>query len=333
MDDKGATAGDGVVAALAAALQGMVPERVPPPAVCSRVGQLPQFFKTFEKYARSLYKQDEEAWLQILPNYVEGEVLQIVKAFGDSVDYAALKGRILRDFVRDSKVTGESYAEILGLKMKEGESLRCFYIRLEALAERVESSASGKTALVMSALRNNLSKEVLLQVDLQLCARANVTIEEFINVSEAIARTITLGAVGTSEKVRATVQTQNDNVGPLRNNRYDPADVICYKCGIKGHSARYCPQNMSNSDRSRKSCFSCNEVGHFARDCPSKNKQTLKNKQNTPNDVNTFDRVTCGFCGSLGHPMMRCTDFIDFRKELGSASANIRGTRNDKNLN
>ena len=59
--------------------------KVPPPSPyrsSELLGDLKGFFVDFEKYAAHLYGSDERAYLQLLPDFLEGEACDIMKAFG-----------------------------------------------------------------------------------------------------------------------------------------------------------------------------------------------------------------------------------------------------------
>ena len=56
----------------------------------------------------------------------------------------------------------------------------------------------------------------------------------------------------------------------LRNNN---ADVICFRCGVKGHRKEQCTYNnqrISEQTRRTITCYKCGKEGHIARDCRTK---------------------------------------------------------------
>ena len=58
--------------------------KIPPPSPymsSELLGDLKIFFVDFEKYVESLYGNNERAWLQLLPDFLEGEACNILKAF------------------------------------------------------------------------------------------------------------------------------------------------------------------------------------------------------------------------------------------------------------
>ena len=307
---------DQIAASVIAALQGIAVERVPPPALCSQVNDLPYFFKIFERYATFMYKSDKQSWLQILPNYVEGEVLQIVNAFGNNYSYDEIKDRILSEFIKPHKVSGQSYIDLLTLKKRPNENLRCFLIRLESLTALIETNPNGRRAIILSALRNNISSEVLFHVDLQLCSHPSFTISDFIERSEAVSETLL--------KQKSCVQAaESVQVGEVLGDSFLPSGqsgITSNVSQINGSSCR--------SDSAGSSCngcvehLLCGERSHFTGDCegtkgmlPGKG----KTKQQSP--------LLCGFCGQVGHAMIQCDKFLEFQSKL--FSVDISGDSNE----
>ena len=168
------------------ALRKVLPGGVPPPNVCCKTSELPQFFKIFEKYVYSLYGDDRESWLQVLPNFCGGEISTIVEAFDSATSYDLLKERILRDFVDVFKLSGKDYISFINMRLSEGESLKCFLIRLERLVARLDVGDTGRNALLLEVIRMNIPSEVLFHVDLHFCGKSNVCVQSFIDISESI---------------------------------------------------------------------------------------------------------------------------------------------------
>ena len=40
------------------------------------------FFTKFEKFCKSLYREDQDTWVQVLPEYLEGDAKSLALAFG-----------------------------------------------------------------------------------------------------------------------------------------------------------------------------------------------------------------------------------------------------------
>ena len=202
-----------MAASLVNALQGIVPDRVPPPVVCDHVNKLPMFFN----------------------------------------------------------------ADLLTMRKQGNESLRCFRIRLENVAAAVETHDTGRTALMMTCLRNNVSGDILYQVDLKLCSKSDVTIEEFISTCEAVSGMMQRGhsvsnpntvASGRAVREIAIVEEQQND----RNS-----EIRCYKCGVLGHYASQCGD--------KKTCYTCGKSGHISRTCPDKRTKSVSKNELKPEIV------------------------------------------------
>ena len=291
-----------IASSIVAGLQDMAAQNVPPPAVCSQLVEVPHFFQAFERYASSLYKDDQQSWVQILPNYVGGDVLQIIKAFGYDCNYDHMKDRILKDFVKLKEISGQSYIDLLNLKKRDNESLRCFSIRLEKLAESIETNPIGCRALMLTALRSNLPPDVLFHVDLQMCLRPNFTVDEFLDASEAVSK-IVKGQQSVTDAHNTVRAVELSDCLPGSPSGRVQFKKLCFRCGSNKHLANRCAGN--------KTCYLCRRKGHIARYCKNRSKKHHKKNPSTQ----TVSLV-CGFCGLRDHVMIKCHEFLDFQKKM-----------------
>src|SRR5437764_7346970 len=67
-----------------------------------------------------------------------------------------------------------------------------------------------------------------------------------------------------------------------RNNR----EVICYKCGKKGH---YAP-NCWEEETQEKKCYTCESKNHLARECNNRGNQRDNTRNNTRNNTRSNER-------------------------------------------
>ena len=75
---------------------------MPPPVVFNGIGNIVDFFNAFENYGGSMYRNNEAAYLQILPSFLEDEARNIVLSFGTgnniNYQYQIVRNRMVQDF-------------------------------------------------------------------------------------------------------------------------------------------------------------------------------------------------------------------------------------------
>jgi hypothetical protein len=76
-------------------------------------------------------------------------------------------------------------------------------------------------------------------------------------------------------------QKTNDERRPKKKET--PAEIVCYKCGEKGHKSNACGENEV------KRCFRCGVKGHTIAECK-------------------HDDIICFNCGGKGHIIAQCTE-------------------------
>lgn len=326
------------VSALAAALERLSVNKVPPPAVCNNVEKISTFFSSFEKHVSSVYGDDKEAWLQVLPSFIGGPVLRIVQSFGADVNYEDMKERILSEFEVETAVTCDTFSKILEAKRKVDESLPCFLIRLEGLVRSIQLDIAGREALLLGALRKNVPSNVLHQIDLQVFNKPK-TAGEFVKMAEAIYRAMCRNKPESNNVLVSNVDNASCNIATVDSEPSKDSPVSCTRCGRGGHTAASCYSRVSASD---KVCYKCNERGHFARNCPRDAERTkpICFKCRTPGHIsrncpNVSGGLICGYCGASGHPMMKCPEFEKFQQTLSQMAAlgQVKQTLNNGSLN
>jgi len=75
-------------------------------------------------------------------------------------------------------------------------------------------------------------------------------------------------------------QRVNDESRP--RERYTPTEIVCFRCGEKGHKSNACSRDV-------KRCFRCGRKGHTIADCK-------------------HDDIVCFNCGEEGHTSPQCKE-------------------------
>ena len=112
-------------------------EHIPLPAELTGKGCIECFFRHFERYARSLYKENTGSYLKLLPQFLRGKAYDVVISFGyaNGISYEVVRERIIK-VLNDRKGLGSNaFAETLTMSREPGENLTCFSIRLQVAAE------------------------------------------------------------------------------------------------------------------------------------------------------------------------------------------------------
>ena len=60
--------------------------------------RIDNLFTNFEKFCMNLYKEDREAWIQVLPEYLEGEAKSLALAFVLNANYDIVKQKLVTKY-------------------------------------------------------------------------------------------------------------------------------------------------------------------------------------------------------------------------------------------
>ena len=122
------------------AVQYLKPVLVPSPYIFdgTNYDSMEDFLYFFERYALATYGNDTVSWLQILPEFLCGDFKNFVNAFGRSKDilYVTVGDRLLSE-LNFRTVGDDNHARFLNLVHKQGETLTCYFIRLEVSARKI----------------------------------------------------------------------------------------------------------------------------------------------------------------------------------------------------
>ena len=111
---------------LAVAIRTMNPTEVPPPVIFNGVGNIKDFFISFERFCRSKYGDNYDSYLVVLPTYLAGEAKNIAQSFGtgSNVSYNTVKNRLIAEHARKS-LGRNNFTDFFSATRLPSESLVC----------------------------------------------------------------------------------------------------------------------------------------------------------------------------------------------------------------
>ena len=160
MTDKDEAQGD----MMAQFVTGLVKTKIPPPVKFAgdrgaiSVGA---FFVAFERFSTREYGVDPLSWMQVLPQYMEGEAREMVNAFDHEAKYEVVKQRMLEEFLHRQSLGNNETNDFFAARKRSEESWKCFAIRLDALAVKVASAAEGSRQVMVRSRFFRLCRQQL----------------------------------------------------------------------------------------------------------------------------------------------------------------------------
>ena len=305
------------IAKLAEAVSVLNRPKVPAPAPFTGVGKIECFFREFERYAKTRYGENLHSYLRSLPDFLTGEALSLLKAFGSgsNVTYDVVKARIIQDLNDRKSIVHNSFADFVGMKREPDESLPCYRIRLEMAADDfTEACAEAREIMVYTKVVDALPKRIINQLDLQCAVLGKLSLDRVICMASAM-ETFTCESGGADE---AVVEQCSSNV-PEKQESAERSDgsaqqVSGSRDAGNTHRVRTvlrtrvsCVRQFRRSNRFDGKCNHCGKVGHIARRCYERRRK-LSGSERAVAQCNSIEQYTlmnrqCGTDGRVACPV------------------------------
>ena len=244
------------------------------------------FFQQFEQYATSLYGADNAVHLQILPNFLDGEPREIALAYGPSAEYAIVKQRIISEQNRRKSLGSNPLTDFLAMQRRSGESLVVLSIRLETALNKIQHlDQDGRKIILHSKLLSLMHPEAVKRMNVQFCNRADVELEDIINLG-----------------LKLEDIFPNESDAPALKVPALTSNTISAKASVPSPRK---PKN--NPDGIATSKAKHRAPATFRPDVPCASRATKAEHSNSINSLSQYAEYRCHRCHNYGHIRKLCT--------------------------
>ena len=177
------------------------------------------FFAHFEIFCNHVYRDDQNAWLQVLPDYLAGEPKNLSLVFGLEPNYAQVKQKLVEKYRRASRLGDGEIQNIFHATRKPDESYEMFAIRSHVLAAQWrDATDSNRHAIVRAPFLDILEPVMRQRVNTQFGHETTavefqriadfVSNPEILQQDKAVAKAAAIPpietATGTSAEIKVT---------------------------------------------------------------------------------------------------------------------------------
>ena len=213
------------------------------------------FFAHFEKYCNHVYKEDQKAWVQVLPDYLTGEPKSLVLAFGLEANYDAVKQKLVEKYRRASRLDDCEFQYIFHAIRKPGKSHKIFTIRLKVLAAQWRDAMDSNCQAIVRAQFLDILETVMhqrvntrigyetLAIEFQRIVESNL---ETLQHDKAGAKAAAIPPVETTMEMSTEITvtpveiTHEKPRGAHPKNAANTKAKVCDHCRRPGHLATVC---------------------------------------------------------------------------------------------
>ena len=327
---------------LATAIGQMNSNKVPPPTPYQGYGDIAAFFRSFENYCLHIYGNSAEAYLSVLPSFLEGEARQIALSYGtgNGIQYETVKERIIAEMTGRRILGSNQVSNIFSTKRRENETLLCYSIRLESMAAKIpNATAEIRGVMVKSKFISSLDERVAKELNLRLGGNNNATLSDMVwlatlledsapgyfpaaNAGNSTCSSSTAWPVAAVDSpvsqlpgVSGVGSWGNANRVANQNGPVQNSNVKCYGCDQIGHIRQNCTAVCTYCGKSKHveaKCYSKrNEQGSNRRQGNNRQGSDGQDRRSGSNRRDNRDDNTpsCSFCGTGPHSLVNCRKF------------------------
>ena len=202
------------------------------------------FFYFYERFCFVTYGNDRVSWLQILPDFLDGQYKCIVDSFGrcKEVIYDTVKHRLIKEC--NFRNVGDNHlSRYLNTTRKVDETLLCYFIRLEVLVMKLPCvNPDSFESMVQMNLLKSISADVKKRLIMQIGHLDHISNEKLVR----IAGMLESEAVNHVPEVAQPLNCNYDRLPGVVTRQKRP--VKCFRCGFVGHIRRNCNVSLRKCD-------------------------------------------------------------------------------------
>ena len=284
-----------------------------------------EFFTEFEEYMENKYGPNDKVWAERLGKYFKGPLKNVydgMKSVG--LGYAGIKESFIGSYGSEVviKSTSDYIIDFQKCEYKADEGIAGLICRLKSMADKAYDGMEPDVVedLIKRQCLSVLPPTIKSTLHFQSLTEPDMSLSKLVSLGTALEKTFGAEVLQASaSKVKSQNRGQNKTGSKFQESaskkKEDNKKNECSYCKKTGHS-------RDNCYRLNKQCYRCGQTGHFLPDCqvqppPKSSKETKSAAGETSSESSSKSgsKITCGFCGTYGHPMAGCESFKEFMKK------------------
>ena len=287
------------------------------------------FFTLFENYAQAVYGAKSRSWVLALQSFVAGEARDALTAMGiTNAEYDTVKERMQASWGARREQEATPQERFLKAEIRPGETLHVYSMRLLRLAGQAFEGIGDLNKVVLPKFMMTLDGDTRKAMEAYMLLMPEPTVETLVPLATTLSASrngplpAAVYSVGASAAPSGAVprMASTDGTAPARATQGGLRGATastsgCTYCGYRGHGESDCWVKTAQ-------CHSCRDVGHLKYDCPHLRRRGggrgggRGRARDRVYEEGSNDRsdTRCAFCGTPGHFMNNCRDFLQTMK-------------------